>query len=158
MMKAVRAKFQIPALKAKLLATGNVLIRVMSPQDNFWGVGRSGKGKNKLGKILMRVREELAAAAAVEDINAAMLEMPAATEVPTEPPTEAQAAQATQAPEVPEAAEAASESEGPVIDITGDVTSEIPMLPEEARTDVVAADGSNISAWDSSDNIKVIKY
>jgi ribA/ribD-fused uncharacterized protein len=81
MLTAVRAKFQAQALKAKLLATGKVLIRDMSPQDNFWGVGRSGKGQNKLGKILMRVREELATAQAVEAVDGPMLEAQAVAEM-----------------------------------------------------------------------------
>jgi hypothetical protein len=71
MYRAVLAKFQQhPKLREKLLGTGDLLIRDMSPQDNFWGVGRSGKGQNKLGRILMKIRAELqrgdaAAAAAV---------------------------------------------------------------------------------------------
>ena len=59
MLDAVRAKFQNPKLRAKLLGTGTLLIRNLSPQDNFWGVGRSGKGMNKLGRILMKVRDDL---------------------------------------------------------------------------------------------------
>ena len=30
-----------------------------SPVDNFWGCGEDGKGENRMGKILMVVRDEL---------------------------------------------------------------------------------------------------
>lgn len=61
MKKAVTEKFSAnhPELRKKLLETGNALIRDGSPQDNYWGIGRSGKGRNRLGQILMEVREEL---------------------------------------------------------------------------------------------------
>lgn len=54
------AKFtQHPDLKEKLLATGDKFLT----EGNYWGDTEwgicGGKGKNKLGKILMRVREEL---------------------------------------------------------------------------------------------------
>ena len=56
------AKFtQNPALKEKLLATG----RKYLIEGNFWGDTEwgvcNGNGENKLGKILMRVREALCA-------------------------------------------------------------------------------------------------
>ncbi|MFM2377062.1 MAG: Swarming motility protein YbiA [Bacteroidota bacterium] len=60
MLEAVRAKFtQHPDLKALLLSTGNAHIIDHTEQDAYWGDGGDGKGQNKLGKILMRVREEL---------------------------------------------------------------------------------------------------
>ncbi len=60
MLEAVRAKFtQNQKLKEKLLETGDALIRNVSLMDNYWGVGKSGKGQNHLGKILMQVRSEL---------------------------------------------------------------------------------------------------
>lgn len=151
MLTAVRTKFQMEALKAKLLATGKVLIRDMSPQDNFWGVGRSGKGQNKLGKILMRVREELAAAKAVEAADGPMLEaagavvadaVPQEAEVLTGPPG--------WSPQ-PEAAEA---SENPIIDIA-DVPEAGVGSPEPPK-DMMAADGSKVGDW-GTDNIKIIK-
>lgn len=57
----VRIKFSNEYLKNKLLSTGNaVLIEGNYWNDKFWGVDlRSGLGENKLGKILMKVREEL---------------------------------------------------------------------------------------------------
>lgn len=46
-------------LKEKLLKTGNAeLIEGNNWGDTYWGVCQ-GRGQNKLGKILMRVREEL---------------------------------------------------------------------------------------------------
>jgi ribA/ribD-fused uncharacterized protein len=56
----VRAKFQQnPKLAAKLLATGDAeLIEGNWWGDRFWGVCR-GQGENHLGKILMKVRDEL---------------------------------------------------------------------------------------------------
>lgn len=61
MKKALTEKFSAnhPELRKKLLETGNAVLRDGSPQDNYWGVGRSGKGRNRHGQLLMDVREEL---------------------------------------------------------------------------------------------------
>ena len=62
MEEIVRAKFtQHPELAAKLLATGDkVLVEGNHWGDTCWGVDtRTGQGENHLGKILMKVREEL---------------------------------------------------------------------------------------------------
>jgi ribA/ribD-fused uncharacterized protein len=62
MFKAVRAKFtQHPDLRAKLLATGNVELVEHTENDAYWGDGGDGTGENMLGRILMKVREELQA-------------------------------------------------------------------------------------------------
>ena len=60
MYEIVSAKFsQHPALKAKLLATGDQeLVEGNTWRDYYWGVC-NGQGQNKLGQILMRVRSEL---------------------------------------------------------------------------------------------------
>ena len=59
MLKLVRRKFQHPAFKKKLLATGDAeLIEGNWWKDYFWGVC-NGVGENKLGKILMKVRADL---------------------------------------------------------------------------------------------------
>ena len=60
MYEVCYAKFtQNPELKEKLLATGDEeLIEGNTWHDTYWGVCNR-RGKNKLGKILMRVREEL---------------------------------------------------------------------------------------------------
>ncbi len=58
----IRAKFtQNPDLCDKLLATGALmLIEGNDWDDRYWGVDKhTGEGKNHLGKILMRVRNEL---------------------------------------------------------------------------------------------------
>ena len=62
MEEIVRAKFtQHPELAARLLATGDkVLVEGNHWGDTCWGVDtRTGQGENHLGKILMKVREEL---------------------------------------------------------------------------------------------------
>ncbi|MBD3226909.1 MAG: DUF1768 domain-containing protein [Candidatus Lokiarchaeota archaeon] len=60
MEKLVRIKFSThPDLKSKLLDTGDAeLIEGNNWGDNYWGV-YNGKGENHLGKILMKIREEL---------------------------------------------------------------------------------------------------
>lgn len=59
MEDCVRAKFmEHPDLRAKLVATGNAeLIEGNTWGDRVWGVYQ-GEGENRLGKILMKVREE----------------------------------------------------------------------------------------------------
>jgi ribA/ribD-fused uncharacterized protein len=63
MLEVVRRKFRFNEdLMDRLLATGNALLEEGNHWgDRYWGVSpaRSGVGQNKLGKILMRVREEL---------------------------------------------------------------------------------------------------
>jgi DNA-directed RNA polymerase II subunit RPB2 len=61
MLKALREKFsdRHPKLKQMLLETNEALIQDISPLDNYWGVGKKGTGQNKLGKLLMTVRDEL---------------------------------------------------------------------------------------------------
>lgn len=62
MEEIVCAKFtQNPDLKEKLLATADAeLVEGNTWNDRYWGVDiRTGAGKNHLGKILMKVREEL---------------------------------------------------------------------------------------------------
>lgn len=62
MEEIVRAKFmQNLELKQQLLSTGKAeLIEGNTWNDRYWGVdARSGIGQNHLGKILMKVREEL---------------------------------------------------------------------------------------------------
>ena len=55
-----RSEVVSEATHANLLATGKAtLVEGNSWGDTFWGVCR-GKGKNMLGKILMRVRKRLA--------------------------------------------------------------------------------------------------
>ena len=65
MLTGLRHKFSNPELRKKLLATGNEeLIEGTTWHDNYWGIcdceACGGQGKNRLGKLLMQVREELA--------------------------------------------------------------------------------------------------
>ena len=63
MLVALRAKFsQHPALSTLLLETGDARLVEHTPRDRYWGDGGDGSGKNWLGRLLERVREELGAA------------------------------------------------------------------------------------------------
>lgn len=71
MEKGVRAKFtQHPELRKKLLETGDKIIGKADGRNTFWGIGSSmvsdkskvpskWRGQNKLGKILMELRDVL---------------------------------------------------------------------------------------------------
>lgn len=60
MYRAVKAKLTAhEKLGAVLLSTGEEALIEAAPTDYYWGAGRDGSGKNRLGEILMRVRDEL---------------------------------------------------------------------------------------------------
>lgn len=60
MYEICKAKLeQNPYVKEKLLLTGEELIVEDSPKDPFWGWGPDRQGRNELGKIWMKLREEL---------------------------------------------------------------------------------------------------
>jgi len=60
MYEVVRAKFeQHSDLRSILLDTGEAAIVEHTERDAYWGDGGDGSGQNRLGQILMRVREEL---------------------------------------------------------------------------------------------------
>ena len=60
MQQAVLQKFKTHAdIREILLATGDELIVENSPIDYYWGCGKDGSGKNRLGEILMTVPEIL---------------------------------------------------------------------------------------------------
>ncbi|MGN1018937.1 MAG: NADAR family protein [Aristaeellaceae bacterium] len=64
MEELVRAKFtQHDDLKQKLLATGDAVLEEGNTwHDTCWGVdARTGRGRNHLGRILMKIRQELQA-------------------------------------------------------------------------------------------------
>lgn len=59
MHRVVRAKFENPELRRRLLATGDAqLIEGNWWGDQFWGVSK-GRGENQLGRLLMQLRDEL---------------------------------------------------------------------------------------------------
>ena len=59
MEKFLRAKLaQNPYVVKKLLATEDCLICEDSPKDSFWGIGPDRDGRNELGKLWMKLREE----------------------------------------------------------------------------------------------------
>lgn len=60
MLKALETKFrQHDELSQKLLGTENRLIIEDSLDDLYWGRGENGRGENRLGCLLMRVRQGL---------------------------------------------------------------------------------------------------
>ncbi len=61
MEKVLRAKVnQNPVVKKKLLATDNYIIaEYCTDEDIEWGVDRNNFGENNLGKIWMRIRDEI---------------------------------------------------------------------------------------------------
>ncbi|AGC41751.1 hypothetical protein MYSTI_00393 [Myxococcus stipitatus DSM 14675] len=62
MREAVRAKFsQHEDLTRLLLETGDAKLVEHTDQDDYWGDGGDGSGKNMLGRILMEIRQELRA-------------------------------------------------------------------------------------------------
>jgi ribA/ribD-fused uncharacterized protein len=62
MMDALRAKFsQHEGVRQILLETGERRIVEHTPRDSYWADGGDGRGKNRLGELLMRLRSELRA-------------------------------------------------------------------------------------------------
>ena len=60
MEEALLCKFnQHPRLRKELLLTGNATIFEHTINDNYWGDGGNGTGQNMLGKLLMKIREEI---------------------------------------------------------------------------------------------------
>ncbi|MCU0516940.1 MAG: NADAR family protein [Oscillatoria sp. Prado101] len=60
MRRGVLRKFETHAdIREVLLSTGSEEIVENSPVDYYWGCGANGTGKNRLGQILMEVREIL---------------------------------------------------------------------------------------------------
>jgi ribA/ribD-fused uncharacterized protein len=63
MLEALRAKFtQHEDLKEILLGTGDAKLVEHTTNDSYWGDGGDGSGKNRLGRLLMQLRDELHAA------------------------------------------------------------------------------------------------
>jgi N-glycosidase YbiA len=60
MRRAVLRKFEAhDDIRTILLSTGDDLIVEKAPKDYYWGCGADGSGKNRLGQILMEVRQIL---------------------------------------------------------------------------------------------------
>jgi ribA/ribD-fused uncharacterized protein len=60
MYLAVHTKFtQYGFLKELLINTGNSILVEHTENDRYWGDGGDGSGRNMLGKILMKVRDNL---------------------------------------------------------------------------------------------------
>lgn len=60
MYEALKAKFtQHKELRELLLSTNDKILIEHTENDAYWGDGGNGKGKNRLGKLLMRIRTEL---------------------------------------------------------------------------------------------------
>lgn len=57
MRRAVQAKFDThQRLKSELVQTGEEELIEDAPSDYYWGAGRTGTGKNRLGEILIETR------------------------------------------------------------------------------------------------------
>lgn len=60
MLQALRLKFAAnPVLKRRLVDTSNIYLAEFSEKDQYWGTLRDLSGRNRLGVILMRLRQEL---------------------------------------------------------------------------------------------------
>jgi len=59
MFEALKAKFsQHKELRLLLIETGDKILIEHTENDDYWGDGGNGKGKNRLGKLLMKLRSE----------------------------------------------------------------------------------------------------
>lgn len=57
MYKCLKAKFSNPELKEKLLSITEPIVEDNTWRDTYWGM-YNGKGQNKLGKLLEKVKSE----------------------------------------------------------------------------------------------------
>ena len=58
MYTGIKEKFtQNSTLRSQLLNTGNNELIENSPYDYYWGIGKNGSVKNRLGILLMKLRE-----------------------------------------------------------------------------------------------------
>ncbi len=68
MLHAIRAKAeQDSTFSESLLKTGNLPLFEDSPKDSYWGIGESKAGENRLGAMLMQIRDELRAGRRLEE-------------------------------------------------------------------------------------------
>lgn len=60
MMEGLVYKFeQNVDLRTRLLDTVGIELIEWAPWDNYWGSGKDGNGRNRLGKLLMALRDDL---------------------------------------------------------------------------------------------------
>jgi ribA/ribD-fused uncharacterized protein len=60
MEEILRAKLeQHPYIQQKLLESGDAIIVEDSPKDSYWGCGPDWKGENYLGRLWMKLRDEI---------------------------------------------------------------------------------------------------
>jgi ribA/ribD-fused uncharacterized protein len=60
MMEGLRAKFhQNILLYVNLCKTGDMELKEDSSWDSYWGIGKFGNGKNRMGYLLMKLRSEI---------------------------------------------------------------------------------------------------
>ncbi len=60
MRRALQAKFETHVdARELLLSTGCEVILENSPDDFYWGIGRDGTGRNRMGVLLMELRAQL---------------------------------------------------------------------------------------------------
>jgi len=60
MREALEAKFtQNPSLATLLKSTGTAPLKEKAFWDSFWGTGRTGNGKNRMGALLEQLREQM---------------------------------------------------------------------------------------------------
>lgn len=59
MRKALREKFADAHLRQKLMETEDATLIEASPSDYYWGEGATHTGMNRLGVLLMEIREEI---------------------------------------------------------------------------------------------------
>ena len=60
MREALQAKFtQHPALRSLLLETGDAELVEHTTNDRYWADGGNGRGRNRLGQLLMELRAKL---------------------------------------------------------------------------------------------------
>jgi len=70
MWKALKEKFsQNDKLKEYLLGTGDAFLVENSPYDDYWGRGRNWDGKNRMGEMLMKLRDLLRGKEINQDVH-----------------------------------------------------------------------------------------
>ena len=89
MRRGLEAKFeQTPPFKQLLLDTGNKTLLHVNPTDSYWGLGKDRKGKNRLGQLLIELRDKIRQTAPTTDTVIIPAETAAsAVAVPTTTPS-----------------------------------------------------------------------